>query len=1335
MLSYYDKNAARIRHIAANACLTPLCALDGYHVTTVEGIGGMRQGMHPVQKRIASLHGSQCGFCTPGIVMSLYTILRENPNATPHEIEENMDGNLCRCTGYRPIIDAAKSLSNNKTPNEGCCGGAKNPSTCCRSNGSNGGCASGGCSAGGCGAAGGCPCKDGAVKYSNTEKLVDSLPSVSEELAANGTTEPIFPPALMKHTPSEFTLSSHGVTWHQPVTLPALLELKEQHPNAKLVVGNTEIGIETRFKNMEYSQLINPSHVMECKKIDVEKDGLRVGSCVTLNTLRDFIGAFLTSETMTCGRSLAAIRDMLTYFASNQIRNVACIGGNIVTASPISDMNPVLCSVNAVLTLISTKGQRTVPINDFFLAYRKVDMQPNEILLDVFIPFTSEFEYVVPLKQARRREDDISIVTAGMRFKLSPTPSQWIISECNLAFGGMAPLTISSKSAQVALANAPFTHETISAAYELIKKDMFLPENVPGGQADYRMTLAASFLYRSFVKISLELPKRSDLPPPPAITDDEVSAAEGFLTMPKPSTRGEQLYYEREGGMQKSEPAHAPTNESRTAVGKAVAHKSSTLQTTGEAIYSDDIAGPTGTLHASLVTSTKAHAKLININTEKASKCPGFVAFFCAKDVPGCNQTGGIIHDEEFFSTDEVKFYGAIIGIVVATSHEEAVYASKQVQVEYEDLPAVISIEEAIAAKSFFPDPFTVETGDIAQAKSVSDTVVEGCLRVGGQEHFYLETNAAIVIPLENGGLEVTSSTQNAAEVQMHVASACGIPASHVVSRVKRLGGGFGGKETRTAMFSCPAAIAAFLLQKPVKINIERDVDMQLSGQRHAFFIKYKAGCKADGSVTFLDAELYSNAGYSYDLSEPVMTRALFHVDNAYRWPNLRATGTLCRTNQPTHTAFRGFGAPQGMMVSETVLEHLSDVSKIPVQVLRGKNLYADGDRTHFGQLIEEYNVPQAWEDVLRLSEVASRQAAVDEFNRQHKWKKRGLCAMPTKYGINFTAKFMNQGGALVHIYLDGTVLVTHGGTEMGQGLFTKTIQVAANVFHIPHEMVHVNETATDKVPNASPTAGSMSTDLYGMAVLNACEQIEARLKPYREKNPTGTWKELITAAYFDRVNLSAQGFYVVPSERCGYDWRATNVKDNSERGCPFNYFTQGVACTEVEIDCLSGDSRIVRADILMDLGQSINPAIDIGQIEGAYVQGFGWCTMEELIWGDSQHTWVRTGQLFTRGPGTYKIPAFNDVPNDFRVHLMDKSNKYAVHSSKAVGEPPFFLSCSAFFAIRSAVKAARQTRGLNDYFVLNLPATSERIRMACSDDISNLITGNNLDYQAKGSW
>lgn len=342
---------------------------------------------------------------------------------------------------------------------------------------------------------------------------------------------------------------------------------------------------------------------------------------------------------------------------------------------------------------------------------------------------------------------------------------------------------------------------------------------------------------------------------------------------------------------------------------------------------------------------------------------------------------------------------------------------------------------------------------------------------------------------------------------------------------------------------------------------------------------------------------------------------------------------------------------------------------------------------------------------------------------------------MPTKYGINFTAKFMNQGGALVHIYLDGTVLVTHGGTEMGQGLFTKTIQVAANVFHIPHEMVHVNETATDKVPNASPTAGSMSTDLYGMAVLNACEQIEARLKPYREKNPTGTWKELITAAYFDRVNLSAQGFYVVPSERCGYDWRATNVKDNSERGCPFNYFTQGVACTEVEIDCLSGDSRIVRADILMDLGQSINPAIDIGQIEGAYVQGFGWCTMEELIWGDSQHTWVRTGQLFTRGPGTYKIPAFNDVPNDFRVHLMDKSNKYAVHSSKAVGEPPFFLSCSAFFAIRSAIKAARQTRGLNDYFVLNLPATSERIRMACSDDISNLITGNNLDYQAKGSW
>ena len=427
------------------------------------------------------------------------------------------------------------------------------------------------------------------------------------------------------------------------------------------------------------------------------------------------------------------------------------------------------------------------------------------------------------------------------------------------------------------------------------------------------------------------------------------------------------------------------------------------------------------------------------------------------------------------------------------------------------------------------------------------------------------------------------------------------------------------------------------------------------------------------------------------------------------------------------------------MIVTETIIEHFSSVTGVPSHIMRDKNLYALGDSTHYGQPIDEWNVPLALREVMESAQVVERQAAVDAFNRANKWRKRGISVLPTKYGLNYTAKFMNQGGALVNIYTDGTVLVSHGGMEMGQGLHTKMVQVAARSLGIAHEKVRISETLTNVVPNATPTAGSMGTDLYGMAILNACEQLNERLQPIKDSNPGASWESIINTAYFSRVNLSAQGFYRVPDDRCGYDWSLPPSDANLKRGHPFNYFTQGAACTEVEVDCLTGDNRIIRTDIVMDVGQSINPAIDIGQIEGAFVQGYGWCTMEELIWGDKDHTWVREGQLFTRGPGTYKIPSFNDVPADFRVHLMDRSNKRAVHSSKGIGEPPYFLACTAFFAIRNALLSAREDNGIprGEYLRLNLPVTSERIRMSCGDDIARAMTGadKSASFQAKGSW
>lgn len=525
-------------------------------------------------------------------------------------------------------------------------------------------------------------------------------------------------------------------------------------------------------------------------------------------------------------------------------------------------------------------------------------------------------------------------------------------------------------------------------------------------------------------------------------------------------------------------------------------------------------------------------------------------------------------------------------------------------------------------------------------------------------------------------------------------------------------------------------------MNKTVSINIERDLDMSITGQRHAFLLQYRAGCTKEGKLKFLDARLYNNAGFSLDLSQAVMDRALFHSDSAYKWPAFRVIGTVCKTNQPSHTAFRGFGGPQGLMVSEIAIEHLARASGIDPIILRSSNMYVDGDRTPFGETLENFYLPKMWKEIQEKADYTERKVAVERFNESNRWKKRGIFLLPTKFGINFTAKFMNQGGALVHVYIDGTVLVSHGGTEMGQGLHTKIIQVAANSFGIPHENVHIAETATNTVANTSPTAASMSTDLYGMAVLDACEQIKSRLSVVRSgMPPTSTWLEVVESAFYQRVDLSAHGYYAVDSARCGYDWNI-QCTDNSLRGMPFNYFTQGVACCEVEIDCLTGDSFIVRADINMDVGKSINPVLDIGQIEGAFVQGFGWSTMEELVWGDSDHRWVRPGQLFTKGPGTYKIPAFNDVPKDFRVYLSDTENKFCVHSSKAIGEPPFFLGASGFFAIHEAINAFRRPLfPRHDFFMMDLPATTERIRMSCPDAIAQLCTDSNISFRPKGSW
>lgn len=556
---------------------------------------------------------------------------------------------------------------------------------------------------------------------------------------------------------------------------------------------------------------------------------------------------------------------------------------------------------------------------------------------------------------------------------------------------------------------------------------------------------------------------------------------------------------------------------------------------------------------------------------------------------------------------------------------------------------------------------------------------------------------------------------------QAFAAQICDVQSNKVVVRVKRLGGGFGGKETRSVTLSSAVALAAKKTKRPVRYMLTREEDMVTSGQRHPFLGRYKVGVNKDGKIMALDCDIFNNAGWTFDLSAAVCERAMSHVDGCYKIPNMFIRGRLCKTNTMSNTAFRGFGGPQGMFIAETYMEEVADRLGMPVEELRQINLYRDDEQTHFNQGLGDWFVPLMYKQVQDESSYAQRRDAITEFNEKNKWRKRGLALIPTKFGISFTALFLNQAGALVHIYHDGSILVAHGGTEMGQGLHTKLTQIAAQALGVPLGNVFISETATNTVANASSTAASASSDLNGYAIFNACEQLNERLAPYRKKlGPDATMKDLAHAAYFDRVNLSAQGFYKTPE--IGYTW-------GENKGKMFFYFTQGVSAAEVEVDLLTGTSTCIRADIKMDVGQSINPAIDYGQIQGAFVQGMGLFTMEESLW---LRNGPMAGTLFTRGPGAYKIPGFRDIPQTFNVSLLkdvEWKELRTIQRSRGVGEPPLFMGSAVFFAIRDALKAARRDAGVevkvgkdddDDDGLLKLesPATPERIRLACEDEI-----------------
>ncbi len=1193
-----DRDAAgRPTYRAFNSCIALLPMFAGRELVTVEGLarcGPEHQQLHPVQAAMIEHYGSQCGYCTPGFVVSMFEAYYRGDCREPGQISDQLCGNLCRCTGYRPIRDAAVAALAQRLPF------ADDP----------------------------------------FQQRLDS---------------PVRPPAMLNYP-------AGGERFFRPTSLPGLFTLLESCPAAKLVAGGTEIGVELTKKYRAFPQLISVEAVPELVRLTREDKAWHIGAAVSLTNVGEALGAEFPS-----------VAKMLRVFASRQIRNRATLGGNLVTASPIGDGAPVLLTLDAGVVLATAKGERTVPLAEFFLAYRQTALKPGEIMREIVLPHDGPARGLMRrtdfLKVSKRRELDISIVAGAF---LVDCDSAGVVRKARLAYGGVAATPRRAYKAEAALVGRKLADAAGSVA-EMLREEFQPIDDVRGG-AEYRRGLVVT-LWEKFVSGEKSEAQDGDL--------DFVGAGRW-----------------------------AVADKSR-----ALQHESAVGHVTGQAWYVDDTASRRRMLEVWPVCAPHARARILRRDATAARSARGVRAVLLAEDIPGANNTGPVRHDEPLLAEREILFHGQMVALVVGDSLPECRAAAALVDVDYEPLAAVYGLPAAMAQNSYHTEPHTLTRGDCATELTAAPLRLEGEFEFGGQEHFYLETHAAWAEAGEDGTVLVNSSTQHPSEIQAVVAEVLHLARHKVVVQVPRMGGGFGGKETQGNAFAALVALAAVKTGRPVRVQLDRDLDMKLTGKRHPFHARFAVGHDREGRLLAAHVELVSDGGWSLDLSTAICDRALFHLDNAYYIPAVHFTGRVAKTNVTSHTAFRGFGGPQGMIVIEEIIDRIARRLGLPPEVVRERNLYhgtGETNRTHYREDIGDNRLQDLWRLVLAQAEFAPRRAEIEAWNAGHPRIKRGLAVTPVKFGISFTLTQYNQAGALVHIYQDGSVQVNHGGTEMGQGLQTKIIGVAMRELGLPAASIRLMMTSTDKVPNSSATAASSGADLNGMAVAAACATLRGRLAPVAAgllNAPPGeivfengevfarsraaarlSFAKVCAKAYGERISLSSTGYYQTPGIQ--WDWAKSE-------GRPFHYFACGAAVAEVEVDGFSGMHRVRRVDIVHDVGDSLNPGVDRGQIEGGFVQGMGWLTREELLWD-------KEGRLLTHSASTYQIPAFSDAPAEFNVTLLPlAAQANTIHGSKAVGEPPLMLAFSVREAIRDAVAAFGPPGG---EVPLASPATGEAI-------------------------
>jgi xanthine dehydrogenase small subunit len=1240
MLSNRDPLTGAPVHRAVNACLRPLCAVDGMLVTTVEGIGSVHEGLDPTQSCIALNNGTQCGFCTPGFVMNAHAFLQEEPAPCQQQLEDLFGGNLCRCTGYRPILHAVRTLASDydATTDE--------TQKCLI---------------------------DPSLRIQARRELapinLDQLPPVDQQ------------PRLLRFIGS-------GREWYRPGTLEDVHRLKKQFVGqagrlqVKLVFGNTASGV---YQHEKPRYLIDVSNVAELSRIAESESGILIGASVTIQRLIDFLAESIGNRPAEQTTGLAALRRHAAFIAGYQVRCAGSVGGNIFMTwdhahrgAPFpSDLFTVLAALGTTVTIGSEEyeeGRRAFSLMEMPDVEALLD---DAVILSFEVPYTQPREYVQTYRVARRPQMSHPIVNAAFRIRLSDR-GHVEPGAATIVFGGLASIAHRARETESFLSGKPWNQETLQSALRVLKQEVAectIPMEEEGISSAYRRQLAENFFYKYFLHVALNVQ-------PDLVAPEHVSAANHDV---RPLSRGIQEHTEY--------PELFPLT-------KPIIKRAAFVQTTGEVKYTQDIATPVGGLHAAMVKSSRPHARfaftkrapgLDALQELLRQRYPDFTALITVADLPeGGRNLIGLGDDDPVLSDGLATCVGAPIGLAVAESIATARQAAAFIEQEcisYEDLPPVLTLDQAIAKNTSMPMVRTAKDPDAdVQQRLLSVTRrgsnmewlgdsnsglagterVAGSLRTGPQAHFCLETMCALAIPGPYDQMTIYSSTQNPNGDQCAVASALGVQANQITLIVEQIGGGFGVKQHRAAPVASQAVLAARRLNRPVRLLYDRATDMLMVGKRHPYLGEYRVAYTREAIIAGMRLDLSSEAGDTYDCSFAVMDLSLLQADGCYMMETLQANGAVYRTNKPSNTAFRTFGTVQPYAIREDAIEHVAhELSKtlgrkVLPEEIRRKNLYRTGsatehDETHFGQELDSYNIRELWDSLYESSEFEQRERDVQQFNRRNRWRKRGIAMIPQKYGIAFTEPrgSLNASSALVNVNMaDGSVLIQHGGVEMGQGLNTKIAQLASNTLGIPLELIRVAGNNSDAIVNAPATAASTRYDLNGGAVERASRVLRNRLedccRDLEQFTPqdciegwrtdwAGHWKEIVFKAWFNRVNLSAAELYRSPHYQ--------GTSDRRPRGKPFLYFVYSVAATEVQIDVLTGEFTIIRADILYDPGKSPNPALDMGQIEGGYLQGVGFATTEELVYDDQ-------GSLVTDNTWSYKPPCSKTIPIDFRVRL-----------------------------------------------------------------------------------